>query len=213
MSTEGDDRALLARHLDGDPDAFGELARRHRDRLWRIAIRTLGNAEDAADAVQDGLLAALRGAHGYRGEAAVSTWLHRIVVNACLDLARQRGRRPTTELPEDLPAVGRSPYDDVDTSVVLRQGLALLPVEQAAAVVLVDVEGFSVHDAAELLEIAEGTVKSRCARGRRRLADLLTDRPGTQAGNQARALPVQPPEPAAEKPDAPPAATDGGERT
>lgn len=76
------DDELLARHVDGDPDAFGELVNRHRNRLWGVALRTLGNPEDAADALQNALLSAHRGAAGFRGGSAVTTWLHRIVVNA-----------------------------------------------------------------------------------------------------------------------------------
>src|SRR5437764_8087116 len=95
-----DDRALLARHTAGDREAFGELVARHRDRLWRVALRTLGNPDDAADAVQDALVSAYRAAGDYRGDAAVTTWLHRIVVNACLDLVRRRSSRPTTPLDE-----------------------------------------------------------------------------------------------------------------
>src|SRR5512142_307791 len=97
-SGEPDDRELLARHAGGDRDAFGELVRRHRDRLWGVALRTLGNADDASDALQDALLSAYRGAAGYRGDAQVTTWLHRIVVNACLDFARRRAARPTAPL-------------------------------------------------------------------------------------------------------------------
>src|SRR5438309_9599633 len=95
-----DDRALLARHTAGDKDAFGELVARHRDRLWRVALRTLGDPDDAADAVQDALVSAYRSAATYRGDAAVTTWLHRITVNACIDLARRRASRPTTTLTE-----------------------------------------------------------------------------------------------------------------
>src|SRR5437588_6659966 len=94
------DRALLARHVDGDADAFGELVRRHQDRLWRVALRTLGNPDDAADAVQDALVSAYRAAPAFRGDAAVTTWLHRITVNACIDLTRRRASRPTTTLTE-----------------------------------------------------------------------------------------------------------------
>jgi RNA polymerase sigma-70 factor, ECF subfamily len=67
------DRRLLARHVDGDRDAFGELVRRHQDRLWRVAVRTLGDPDDAADAVQDALVSAYRAAGSYRGDAAVTT--------------------------------------------------------------------------------------------------------------------------------------------
>src|SRR6267154_5649077 len=95
-----DDRELLARHAAGDPDAFGELFRRHRDRLWSVALRTLGDPEEAADALQDAMLSAYRAAGSFRGDAAVTTWLHRVVVNACLDRIRRRGTRPTVPLPE-----------------------------------------------------------------------------------------------------------------
>ena len=105
-----DDAALLQAHADGDPDAFGELVRRHRDRLWAVALRTLGHREEAADALQDALLSAFRAGRSgaaYRGDAAVTTWLHRIVVNACLDRVRRRAARPTDPLPEhDVPARG-----------------------------------------------------------------------------------------------------------
>ncbi|MEO7422687.1 MAG: sigma-70 family RNA polymerase sigma factor, partial [Ornithinibacter sp.] len=94
-----DDRALMARHVAGDGgEAFGELFRRHRDRMYAVAVRTTGQRELAADAVQDAFISAYRRAGAYRGEAAVTTWLHRIVVNACLD--RLRKRRPMSPLPE-----------------------------------------------------------------------------------------------------------------
>src|SRR3954464_8673178 len=88
------DRALLARHVEGDRDAFAELVRHHQDRLWRVALRTLGKPEDAADAVQDALVSAYRAAGSYRGDAAVTSWLHRIVVNACYEIVRRRSPRP-----------------------------------------------------------------------------------------------------------------------
>src|SRR5438445_13470920 len=97
----GDDRQLLERHVAGDRTAFASLVERHRDRLWRVALRTLGDPDDAADAVQDALLSAYRAAAGFRGDAAVTTWLHRIVVNACLDQTRRRAVRPTVALADD----------------------------------------------------------------------------------------------------------------
>jgi RNA polymerase sigma-70 factor (ECF subfamily) len=172
----GDDE-LLARHVDGDPAAFSELVSRHRDRLWAVALRTLGNPEDAADALQDALLSAYRGAAGFRGNSAVTTWLHRIVVNACLDNARRRAVRPTEPLRDD-PSTerpGRDTTSDRETSLAVIAALRTLPAEQAAAVVLVDMEGYPVNDVAEMLEIPVGTVKSRCARARARLAEQLSD--------------------------------------
>ena len=173
-----DDAELLRAHVAGDPRAFGELVARHRDRLWAVAIRTLGDREEAADAVQDALISAYRAADRFRGDAAVTTWLHRIVVNACLDRARRRQSRPTVPLPEVETAAVRAatagPAEpDSDTRVMVRAALAQLPAEQRAALVLLDIEGYSVAEIAEMLGIAEGTVKSRCARGRARLAVLL----------------------------------------
>ncbi|OLB75489.1 MAG: RNA polymerase sigma factor SigM [Actinobacteria bacterium 13_2_20CM_2_71_6] len=166
-----DDTALLRAHVAGDRDAFTELVRRHRDRLWAVALRTLGDREDAADALQEALISAYRSAHRFRGDSAVTTWLHRIVVNACLDRVRRRAARPTVPLAETEP-IPVAPVDS-DTALDVRAALARLPVEQRAALVLVDVQGYSVADAAQILQVAEGTVKSRCARGRARLAALL----------------------------------------
>ena len=180
-----DDRALLAAHLAGDPDAFGELVRRHRDRLWAVALRTIGDREDAADAVQNALVSAFRNAGSYRGDAAVSTWLHRIVVNACLDLVRRRTVRPADPLPDDEarhPADPRDPIGARVTSLVVEEALATLPIEQRAAIVLVDVQGYSVEEAAQILECAPGTVKSRCSRGRARLLPLLAHLRNPDAG-------------------------------
>jgi len=194
MSDGDDDRTLLARHATGDRDAFAELVARHRDRLWRVALRTLGDPDDAADAVQDALLSAYRAAGSFRGDSAVTTWLHRIVVNAALDVARRRGKRDAAPLsavanePVDRAASGV--YDDADTASAVIGALRQLPLEQAAALVLVDIEGFSVHDAAEVLQVPEGTVKSRCARARARLAGLLSDL-APELRNPGEQLPVQ----------------------
>jgi RNA polymerase sigma-70 factor, ECF subfamily len=166
-----DDAALLRAHAAGDPDAFTEIVRRHRDRLWAVALRTVGDREEAADALQDALLSAYRAAERFRGDSAVTTWLHRIVVNACLDRMRRRQSRPTVPLPET--DVTPAPANDRDTALVVRDALATLPAEQRAALVLVDIQGYAVAEAAEILGVPEGTIKSRCARGRARLAVLL----------------------------------------
>ncbi|MFT4288376.1 RNA polymerase sigma factor SigM [Nocardioides sp.] len=171
------DQELLAAHVTGDRDAFGELFARHRDRLWAVALRTMGNPEDAADGLQDGMIAAFRRASSYRGEAAVTTWLHRVVVNACLDRLRSEGVRRAASLPDgfDVPS-SEDPALDAERSERRREVLAALgslPADQRAALVLVDMEGHPVADAAEMLSVPVGTVKSRCSRGRARLAVLL----------------------------------------
>lgn len=183
-ATLGDtsDHDLLAHHVAGDPDAFGELVRRHRDRLWAVALRTLGDREEAADAVQDALVSAFRAAHTFRGQSAVTTWLHRITVNACLDRARKAASRKTspvddTERLEQLLEPHESAEAPVERKDVQRElvaALAKLPVDQRAALVLVDMQGYPVAEAARVLDVPTGTVKSRCARGRARLLPMLT---------------------------------------
>ena len=204
------DAELLRAHVDGDPDAFGLLFARHRDRLWAVAVRTMGNPEDAADGLQDGLIAAYRRAGSFRGEAAVTTWLHRVVVNACLDRLRAARVRRAERLPDDLEEYGdrgslvsATDADPADLAVdgerrrVVLAALATLPPEQRAALVLVDMEGYPVAEVAEVLGCAIGTVKSRCSRGRARLAVLLdVVRPGgdpehTPPGNPPDSRPVR----------------------
>jgi RNA polymerase sigma-70 factor (ECF subfamily) len=175
-AAERSDLELLRAHADGDPTAFEEVVRRHRDRLWAVALRTVREPEEAADALQDALISAYRAAGSFRGDSAVTTWLHRIVVNACLDRIRRRQVRSTVPLPEEGPGEPADLRDRVaerDTAMVIEEALGRLPVEQRAAIVLVDIEGYSVADTAAMLDVAEGTVKSRCARGRARLAILL----------------------------------------
>ena len=200
--TAPSDADLLRSHLDGDPQAFAVLVRRHRDRLWAVALRTIGDREEAADAVQDALLSAHRNAARFRGDSAVTTWLHRIVVNACLDRIRRRQAHPTVPLPDgshtdDRPSGPEpaAPVEDHDTALVVREALAALPAEQRAAIVLVDIQGYPVAEAAEMLGVAEGTIKSRCARGRARMALALGHLRGGDAshptgGNQPTAQAV-----------------------
>jgi RNA polymerase sigma-70 factor (ECF subfamily) len=186
-SDERSDQELLRAHVDGDPDAFGELFARHRTRLWAVALRTMGNPDDAADGLQDGMVAAFRRAGSFRGEAAVTTWLHRVVVNACLDRLRAAKIRRFEALPDDVDdrgtVVATAARDDQPHAAAevaerrrrVLDALATLPPEQRAALVLVDMEGYPVAEVAEMLGCAEGTVKSRCSRGRTRLAGLLGD--------------------------------------
>ena len=181
------DHDLLRAHVDGDAEAFGELFARHRDRLWAVALRTMGNPEDAADGLQDAMIAAFRRASSFRGEAAVTTWLHRVVVNACLDRLRAAKIRRFDSLPDDVEdrgtLVATATHDDEPEAAVVAaerrrrvlDALATLPADQRAALVLVDMEGYSVADVAMMLGCAEGTVKSRCSRGRTKLAGLLLD--------------------------------------
>ncbi|MDT7573098.1 MAG: polymerase sigma-70 factor, subfamily [Actinomycetota bacterium] len=200
--SDEEDRSLLAAHVAGDADAFTTLVRRHQDRLWAVALRTLGDREDAADALQDALISAYRSAASYRGDAKVTTWLHRVVVNACLDRIRRNKVRPTVAMPEDGGPV--DPHDrlgDRETAMEIEAALATLPDEQRAALVLVDVQGLPVDDAAAILGVPTGTVKSRCARGRGRLALQL---------GHLRNRPLPPPVPPTSTTAPQPPASEGG---
>lgn len=184
-----DDAALLRAHVDGDPAAFGRLVARHRDRLWAVALRTTRDPEEAADALQDALVSAYRRAGSFRGDAAVTTWLHRIVVNAALD--RMRRARRTEPLPDDLDSLHTldtptappgSSAGDPERQVLgaevrrrVHDALRELPEEQRVCLVLVDLEQWPVAEVAERLGVPVGTVKSRCHRGRARLAALLPE--------------------------------------
>jgi len=168
------DADLLSAHLARDSLAFAELFGRHRIQLYRLARRRSQSAEDADDAVQEAMLAAHRGAGSFRNDAAVSSWLYRIVVNTCRDRLRRNAIRPTIPLTDDTVVSVCDRTSEVETAIVVRQALLQLPPTQRSAVVAVDMHGYSVADTAALLKVAEGTVKSRCARARARLAVLLS---------------------------------------
>jgi len=188
------DAELLSRHVAGDRDAFGVLFGRHRDRLLAVAVRTLGDPEEAADAVQDAVIAAFRRAESFRGDSGVTTWLHRIVVNAALDRMRRRAARPAVACQDDhaldaMANAGRpasDPSDSSDTAIDVRAALQKLVPEQQAALVLVDMFGYPVADAAQVLGVSAGTVKSRAARGRARLLPRLAHLRPAAAPRQGR---------------------------
>ncbi len=189
------DRELMAAHVSGDPDAFSEIVRRHQGRLWAVAVRTLRDPEEAADALQDGLVSAYRNAASYRGDAAVTTWLHRVVVNACLDRVRRQKARPAVPLPEhDVPQRGDA-HAQTEARLDIGAALARLPEHQRLAVVLVHLQDLPVAEAAEVLGVAEGTVKSRLSRGRAALAELLGATDGTDGGNHDGLADVRPDDP------------------
>jgi RNA polymerase sigma-70 factor (ECF subfamily) len=180
--------------------------------MWAVALRTLRDPDEAADALQDALISAYRAAGSFRGESAVTTWLHRIVVNACLDRLRRRSARPTSPIGELDPPGRTDEPAAAELRIDVARALAELPEGQRLALVLVDMQGMPVAEAAQILGVPEGTVKSRCARGRAALAPLLrgsgSPRNRTTGADVPPATPsVAPRDPA---PDAQPN-TEGGE--
>ena len=175
------DEVLLAAHLRGDPAAFGQLVARHERRIYGLCLRILANREDAEDATQEAFVAALRKASSFRRAAAFSTWLYRIAVNAATDQARRRGRARLAALdPEDAGlAVDRGGElgEVVAAAVTVQTALAQVPEEFRVAVVLCDLYRLPYADAAQVLEVPVGTVKSRVFRGRAALAERLASNP------------------------------------
>ncbi|MET9326106.1 RNA polymerase sigma factor SigM [Tsukamurella sp. NPDC003166] len=170
------DERLLSDAAHGDGEAFAELFHRHSRQLRATALRTIRDYTDAEDCLQEAMLRAYQLSPTFRGDCKVASWLHRIVVNACLDRARRNQLRASLPMPDDLSEVasdeGRC-AEDLDRRLTVEAALRMLPEDQRAAVIAVDMHGLSVNQAAELLGVAPGTVKSRRARARARLERLL----------------------------------------
>ncbi|GED96187.1 RNA polymerase sigma factor SigM [Gordonia crocea] len=169
------DADLLQAHIDGDDFAFTLLVRRHHDRMAAVAYRTMNDPQEVPDALQEAWTKAHEMAAQFRADSQVSSWLHRIVVNACLDRMRRsrvRAAKLVAEIDTQLPDEAEQARD-IDLTLSINGALRLLPEDQRRAILLVDVEGYSIAEAAELLAVPTGTVKSRCARGRLRLSVIL----------------------------------------
>ncbi len=188
-----DERALLARLRDRDEDAYVDLMKRHGPRLRRVATRLLGNDEDARDAVQETFLSAFRTVGAFAGDCALSTWLHRIAVNASLTKLRARRRRPEESIEPLLPAFqddghherrpvrrwSRLPEQEAERREVrglVRDAIDRLPESYRTVLVLRDIEGMDGITVAELLGINPNAVHQRLHRARLALRTLLDPR-------------------------------------
>jgi RNA polymerase sigma-70 factor (ECF subfamily) len=186
---EASDADLLAAARAGDRAAMDRLLRRHIDLVHAVCRRMTGNAADAADATQEALIAVVRGIDRYDGRASLRTWIYRVATNACLDELRRRARRPTPGLTDELiEQAPRAGPPDLDATIAERlridDALATLPDTFRAAVVLRDVAGLDYAEIAEVLELPVGTVRSRIARGRERLAIALAGNPDDRVERQ-----------------------------
>ncbi len=183
-----EDSSLIEAAQAGDQSALDQLLRRHQDRIHSICRRLAGNDADALDATQEALIAIVKGLPRFDGRAKFTTWAYRVATNACLDELRRRGRRPAPGLPEyehrDDHYLGRpaavDPAETVSARIDIDAGLADLPEEFRTAVVLRDVAGLDYAEIASVLDLAPGTVRSRIARGRTRLAAALSGAAGNQ---------------------------------
>jgi RNA polymerase sigma-70 factor, ECF subfamily len=163
------DADLVRLHSEGNKEALGVLCDRHGSRLRAVAARIAG--QDADDAVQDGCLKAYHRADSFRGDSAVTTWLHRIVTNAALDILR---RSPLVAEPADEPSTAPQTAQ-AETRIDVEKQWSGISADHQAALLLVDMMGYPYAEASEILGVPEGTLKSRAARGRAALAGRLEE--------------------------------------
>ena len=177
---------IVQQVLEGNTNAFEELVLEYEKKVYNVALRILGNSEDAADMTQEAFIKAFNSLSGFRGDSKFSVWLTRIVSNLCLDFLRSRSRRPTVSLSVeddegddvqlDIADVSQSPELLLERSLTresVRRGLKVLPEDYREILLLREIQGLSYDEIAEALNIEVGTVKSRIFRGRKKLCDYL----------------------------------------
>jgi len=190
--TEGEDRELIERFARGESRAFDTIVEKYEQRVYAISLRMTGNVEDARDAMQDVFISALRALRSFRGDAQLSTWIHRVAVNASLDVLRKRKRHVAQPLEE----AGERPSEDIGPedaaaraarAVEVQRALQAVSEEHRAVLVLHDLQDLDYAETAAALDIPVGTVKSRLHRARSEMARLL--------GHLRDAEPSEDPEP------------------
>jgi len=168
-----EERGLVLAAQQGDNAAFAGLVRRHSRRAYAVARAIVLSHDDAEDAVQEGFLHAFRAMDRFRPEQAFGAWLHRIVANAALDIARRKKVRDADELPETLSSPHRDPAEADELRMRLSQALETLNGRQRAVIVLHDVEGYNHAEIGALLGIPEGTARSDLHHARAQLRRQL----------------------------------------
>ena len=177
------EKELLLRMQGGDEAAFEALVRLYEKKIYTLCRRMCGNDEDAQDAAQEAFLSLWRSAKSFRGDASLSTWLYRLATNACIDLLRRNQRsgervslddeETTFEIADTAPLPEQA-LERRETQKLISEGLAALPEEYRAILLLREAEGLSYTEIAEAMHMELGTVKSRISRGRVLLRNYLT---------------------------------------
>ena len=167
------DEQLVERALAGDHEAFGEVVRRWERKIYALTYGILGAYEDARDATQETFIAAYRNLQGFRGEAKVSSWLHRIAVNQCITRQRRARVRGETGIEDEVGAGGESflatgehasparATEARERTEAVRRAVAALPPELREVVVMKEFEDLTFQEIADALQIPLSTVKSR----------------------------------------------------
>ena len=194
-----EEREIIHRVLEGDTQAFERLVAENEKKVYALALKMVGNEEDALDMAQESFLKAFSNLMGFRGDSRFSVWLYRLTYNICIDFIRKRKRTQTfalTYTDEDgEPAELEIADETTDPAAimatnqlrrVLGECVDALPPHHKEIIVMREITGLSYQDIARVLGISEGTVKSRLARARRKLAQLLRGNPGFGEGTFAR---------------------------
>lgn len=193
MQTMSEDGDLISAAQKGDIAALEILLDRHHDRLRAVCAKVVGHGADADDAAQMALISIVKNLDSYDGRAKFSTWSYRIATNAAIDELRRRKRRDTSSIGDDEQHLELASGQDIGSSttarIVIEDALDELAEEFKAPVVLRDLCGLNYDEIAEILELAPGTVRSRIARGRGKLADIIGN--VTSGGNQNPSSDVQ----------------------
>ena len=193
--TKEEESALIARVLAGDAEAFEPLVKEHQTNVYRLALRLLGNGEDAADAAQDAFIKAYTALSSFRGESRFSVWLYRLTNNVCVDLLRRRRDAVPLETENDEGEPTELPLPDERWDPVtlaeraediraVRAAMAALPPDCREILTLREIGALSYEELAAALHLELGTVRSRLSRARKRLADELL-----KSGNFSPAAP------------------------
>ena len=185
------DEELMALYQDGNADALGFLLKRMRTKMDQVARTKILDRELANDALQEACITIFKTAKNFRGESKVFTWVYRLVVNACIDqLRKEKTRSSLNTSDETLQTMAQSDFSEQSNSaIVVKDALDQLPNDQREAVSLVWIEGYTVEEASKILEIPLGTVKSRCARGKAALSEILKDlRPNMEPNSNSKRL-------------------------
>ena len=175
--------ALVEACRRGRMDAFERLYQLHGPKMKSVALHLMGNTHDAEDAVQEAFLKVYRGIGSFKGDSAFSTWVHRILVNACYDMRRRGLRRVDTVAPQedsDDEPINRAPAPAANQPLrlALEKCVAQLSEAQRVVFLLYEVEGFSHAEIGEMLNISEGASKNRLFEAKRELRRLLTAQRG-----------------------------------
>ena len=186
--TRDEESRLVEQLREGDREVFSELMEAYQKQVYLLALRTVGDPEDAADMTQEAFLRAWRSVGSFRGDSKFSVWLYRLTTNVCIDFLRSRGRKPTVSLTvenedeetQELDVADErfdpeAQFENAELRRSVQRGLDSLPEDYRMILILRELNGLSYAEIGETLQLEEGTVKSRLFRARKKLCEFLRE--------------------------------------